>query len=291
VLITAKTDTNESIQVVGGTANSILNFPTDRKDTINLYIDDVKKSKDGETATLDSGNQAPYNLSAVGPYPHSLTMYVDGKTNNLLTAEINLSDVDDPAAVTAQEICTVINRDIPGVVATPINENTRVRLESLTKLSSKSKIQVTGGGMNDATNGLNFSTSVKSGVDGDYKFNRELGIIELTKPLEANQSVTLGSLFTRAKLRSSLPELYSPANGTTLVISVDGGSDQTITFDNTFSGGKTAEQTALFINSQLVGATAIVREIGGLNYLEIHTNTYTTNGTLEIKSSSTSNSS
>lgn len=289
VLITAKRDINESIQVVGGTANAIINFPTDRKDTINLYIDDVKKSKDGETAILDSGNQAPYNLDAIGAFPHELNIVVDGKTANPMVAAFQSGDTSDVTAVTAAEICTVLNRELVGIIATPINSGTRVRIESLTKLSSKSKLNVTGGSLNNAGLGLNFSTVEKVGVDGDYKFNRELGIIELAAPLGQNQNVTLGSLFTRAKHRASLPELYSPSVGQTIVLSVDGGADQTVTFDGTFAGGKTAEETALYFNERLEGASALVREIGGLKYVELNTNTYTINGTLEIKSSSTGN--
>jgi uncharacterized phage protein gp47/JayE len=289
ILITAKADINESIRIVGGTANAIINFPLDRKDTINLYIDDEKKSKDGETAKLDSGNLAPYNLAAIGPFPQLLNIVIDGKLANPQVATFNFADASDVNAVTAQEICNVLNRDLVGIVASPINDNTRVRIESLTKLSNKSKLNVTGGTLNNAVNGLNMSLVEFVGINGDYKFNRELGIIELAQPLGINKLVTLGSLFTRAKLRASSSELYSPTNGSTLVIEVDGAADQTITFDATFAAGKTAQQTADFINAQLSGATAIVREIGGLNYLEINTNTYKTNGTLEIKGTSTAN--
>lgn len=290
VLITAKRDINESIQVIGGTANAILNFPLDKKDTINLYIDDIKKSKDGETAIVDSINQAPYNLDAIGAFPHELNIVVDGKDANPLVASFGSLDTADVNAVTAAEICAVINRDIPGVIATPIISGTRVRIESLTKLSSKSKLEVTGGSLNNSTNGLNFSTEEVLGTDGDYTFNRELGIIELSEPLAANQSVTLGSLFTRGKLRAGQPELYSPGVGQTLVISIDGGADQTITFDGTFAGGKTAEQAALYMNERLEGGTVVVREIGGLRYIEVTTNTYVAGGTVEIQASSTSNS-
>lgn len=289
VLITAKIDINESIKVVGGTANDVLNFPTDRKNTINLYIDDIKKSKDGETAILDSGNQGPYDLLAIGAFPHELNIIVDGKTANPEVAVFNASDTDDTSAVTVEEICTVLNRDLVGIIAFPVNGGTKVRIESLTKLSSDSKLEVTGGSLNDATNGLNFSTDEQVGVDGDYTFNRELGTIELAVPLVANQNVTLGSLYTRAKQRASIAELYEPLNGQTLVISVDGGSDQTVTFDASFAGGKTAQDTADFINVQLFGATAVARERGGLNYLEIRTNTYDTSGSIEIQGSSTAN--
>lgn len=289
VVVTAKADINEAIRIVGGTANAILAFPTDLKETLNLYIDDVKQSKDGLTAVIDSGNLGPYNLDAVGAYPHTLTVIVDGKTANTQTATVNAIDVIDTAAVTVQEIVAVLNRDLVGIKATSINSGTKVRLESLTTLSSNSKIQITGGTLNDATNGLNFDTSEVVGEDNDYIFNRELGIIELSSPLGPNQAVTAGSIFTRGKLRATSPELYAPNDTETLVISVDGGSDQTITFDATFAGGQTAEATADFINAQLEGATAIVREIGGLNYLEINTNTYDITGSIEIKGASTAN--
>lgn len=290
VTITARADENESIQVTGGTANAILGFPTDKKNTINLYVDDVRLSKDGETAILDSGNQAPYNLLAVGAYPHELNIIVDGKSANPQVATIALADVDDPAAVTVDEIVAVLNRDLAGITAFGVNSNTRVRIESNTKLSASSKLEVTGGSANDGTNGLDFDTTEKVGVDGDYTFNRELGIVQLAEALGANQTVTIGSLFTRGKLRASSPELYAPADTETLVISVDGGPDQTITFDATFVAGQTAAATAAFINEQLDGATAIVRTIGGLNYLEINTNTFGTNGSIEITSASTANS-
>jgi uncharacterized phage protein gp47/JayE len=290
IIINAKADTNENLQITGGTANAIINFPTDRKDTISLYVDDVKLSKDGLTALVDSQNHAPFNLAAIGAYPHTLSMIVDGKTANPQTCSIGTSDVSDQTSVTAQEICNVINRDIAGVLATTIDSGANVRIQSLTLLSASSKIQITGGDLNDATHGLNMTTAQQVGADGDYTFNRELGIIETMSPLAANKVVTLGSIFTRAKLRAAVPELYSPSTGQTLVISVDGGADQTITFDNTFAGGGTAQQLADFINLQLRGGTALVRTVAGVNYLEINTNTYS-GGTIKIESSSTANGS
>lgn len=291
VLITAKVDTNETIQVTSGTANAQLNFPPDLKETINIYVDDVKLNKDGQTAVLDSQNASPYNLDAIGPYPHALTLVVDGKTANPQTATITTSDVVNTAAVTVAEICAVLNRDFAGVQATPIENNTKVRLQSLTKLSASSKLQILSGSLNNSLNGLKFPTTLAVGANNDYIFNRELGSLQLTTPLVANQTVTAGSQFTRAKFIAGNSELYAPANGQTLVIVVDGGADQIITFDNTFGAGKTAQATADYINANLIGATAAVRTIGAFNYLMITTNTFATSGSLRIKSTSTANSS
>lgn len=293
LVIMGKADVNENIQVTGGTANPILAFPTDSKSTLFLYIDDVLMSKDGETALLDSGNQSPYNLSAISAGPWTLTVVVDGKTANPQTITFQSSDFSDVAAATVAEIVKVINDQLAGAEAVAVNNNTRVRLISNTELSSKSKVHVTGGTINDATNGLNFSTVEKVGLDGDYTLNRELGTIELRKPLVANQTVSVASIYTRARLRATSAELYTVANGQTLVIAVDGGSDQTVTFDATFASGKTAQATADYINARVLGATAIVRQVGGQNYLEINTNTYEDSGlgSIEIKSSSTANGS
>jgi uncharacterized phage protein gp47/JayE len=288
VLITAVADTNEVIQVVGGSANAILNFPLDKRDTLSLYADDVKLSKDGTTAELQSMNQAPYNFQAAGSFPFTLTMLIDGKTANSQTATLNISDVSLPSAVTAVEVAAVLNRDLVGISATSINSNTKVQINSLTQLSSNSKLQVTGGNMNAV---LGFPTATAAGTNSDYTFNRELGIIQLSTPLKANHAITIGSLFTRGKLRASNPELYSPSTGQTLVIVVDGGTAQTITFDGTFGAGVPAQIAANFINARLSGAKAIVRSVGGLNYLEINTATYSTNGSIEITSASTGNSS
>lgn len=292
LVIAAKADTNEDIQVTGGTSNSILAFPTDLKSTLFLYIDDILMSKDGETALLDSGNQSPYNLAAIGSGPWTLTVVVDGKTANPQTITFQTSDFSDVAAATVTEIVKVINEQLAGAEAAAVANNTRVRIISNTELSSKSKVHVTGGSINDATNGLNFSTIEKVGLDGDYTLNRELGTIELRKPLVANQTVSVASIYTRARLRATAAELYAPGNGQTLVVAVDGGADQTVTFDVTFASGKTAADTASYINARLLGATAIVRQVGGQNFLEINTNTYETSlGSLEIKSSSTANGS
>ena len=159
IVIQAKAEINEAIQVVGGTANAILNFPTDLKETLYLYIDDVRKSKDGRTATLDSGNQAPFDLAAIGAFPQTLTMIVDGKTANPQTITFQSADFVDTAAATVAEIIAVINAQLVGAIAVAADNNTRIRIILNTLLSSNSKLQVTGGTINDAVDGLNFSTT------------------------------------------------------------------------------------------------------------------------------------
>lgn len=292
IMLTAKAETNESIQVIGGAANSILGFPTNLTETISLYINDKKLTKDGTTANVVSQNTAPFDLSSIGAYPHTLTIVVDGKSVNTQTATINSIDVLDPAAVTAAEIAAVINRDIAGAIATAINNGANVRIESNTKLSASSKIQVTGGTANDSTDGLNFVTTEQIGSNNDFLFNRELGIIELQETLLVGDILTVGTLYSNASLRAQIAENYAPGSGSTLIVSIDGGSDQTITFDASFASPQSAATVAAFINNEefgLKGGKAVVRTVLNESYVEIQSNTLS-NGTIEIKSSSTGNS-
>lgn len=288
IMITAKQDENEDIRVVGGTANDILNFPLAKKETISLYLNDRKLSKDGITATLESTNLPPYNLSVIGAFPHTLTLVVDGKSANPQTATVDILDVADPTSVSAQEIVDVLNRDLVGIEASVVANGTAIRIQSLSKLSEKSKLEVTGGTLNDASEGLNIPTTEVQGRNSDFKFNRELGLLELNKPLGVGDNLTIGTPNTRAFVRASLSEPYAPMAGTTLVI--DGSSQDTITFDSTFSAGKSAQETADFINENLsIDAFARVRNLGGFNYLEIVDNSFKAGRTLEINPSSTAN--
>lgn len=286
IIILSRSNTNEDIQVTGGTSNTILNFPTDLKSTLFLYKNDTLLSKDGSTAFIDSQNSATYNLAAIGAFPHTLTIVVDGKTANVQTVTFQAADFADTSQCTVAEVNVVINAQLSGAVASAIESNSKIRLVSNTELSSGSKINVTGGTANNAVNGFNFSTVEVVGTDKDYELNKELGIIELVNNLVANDKITIGSNFTRAKLRAASAENYSVTAGQTLVISIDGGGNQTITFPSTTS--LTAAQAATEINSQLNGGLAFSTSIGGSNYLEIQTNTFEqANGSIRIDSSST----
>lgn len=282
VVISARADENEDLQVTGGTSNSIFLFPTDSRSTLYLYEDDQLLSKDGATAFIDSGNET-YNFSGIGASPWLLLVVVDGKTANIQTVSFVTGDFLVPSAGTAEEVVTAINARLAGATAEVIDGGTKVRIFSNTELSAKSKIKVNGGSANGV---LLFSTVEVVGSNKDYVLNRETGQIKLFTSLSANQSVTAGSIYTRAFWRTISPELYAITSGQTLVISIDGGANQTITFAS--SGTFTAQQVADLINLSLSAGTALVRSVGGLNYLEVRTNDYREGfGSIRIDSSST----
>lgn len=283
IVINAKADANEEIQISGGTANSIINFPTDLVQTFYLYKNDQLLSKDGQTAFIDSGDAQPYDFSGADQV---LSVTVDGKTTNIQTVTIHQSDFPSaPAAATAsaQQVADIVNAQLAGATASAING--RVRIASNTPLSSASKIKIN---TSAAQATLNFSTVAVTGQNEDYTLNPDLGVVELTQPLAANDLVTAGSRNTRAFLTASIPQNYAFSGGETLVISVDGGSNQTVTF--TAAVNQTAAQVAAFINGFLTGATAVTRTIGINTFLEIRTNTLGASGSIQILSSSTSNS-
>lgn len=282
IVISAKADENEDLQVTGGTANPTLLFPTDARSTLFLYKNDRLLSKDGVTAFVDSGSET-YNFTGLGAPPWALLVTVDGKTANVQTVNFVNGDFIVPGAATAEEVALAINARLAGATASVVANGTKVRLNSNTPLSSKSKIRVNGGAANGV---LGFSTIEVAGSDKDYILNRETGQIKLFTSLSLNDSITAGSIYTRAYLRTASAELYSISSGQTLVVSIDGGSNQVITFGST--GSFSAQQIADLINATLSAGTATVRVVGGLNYLEVRTNDFReSSGSIRIDSSST----
>ena len=294
IVMNAKSDENEDIQVTGGSANTVdnLNFPITKFQTFYLYKNDTLLSKDGETALIDSSNTATYDFSGVDKF---LEVIVDGKTANTQVVTIQESDFDSPAAAaqaTAQQIADIINEQLAGAVASDNNNN--VRLISNTKLLEASKIKINDytpdpGGATDANVELGFDTTEVEGSDQDYTLNPELGVIDLVEPLAAYDKLTAGTRNTRAFLTATVPELYTLLGTETLQIDIDNSGIQTITLD--VHSGSTAQIVADDINDKLVGGTAVTRTFGPDTYLEIRTNTLDESiGSIEITSDVSTNS-
>lgn len=282
VVITAIVDTNEDLQVTGGAANAILNFPTTQISTLYLYKNSKLLSKDGSTAFVDSLAQT-YDFASLGGTSWDLSVRIDGKSTNQSIIIFRNTDFAVPGAATAQEVVTVLNAQLAGGTASLIDGGTRVRMTSNTPLSSLSKIKAGGGGANDV---LGFSTTEVVGTNSDYTFNRFLGQIQLNAALVAGDNVSAGSLSTRGFLETTSPETYTITSGQTLVVKVDGGSSQTITFSA--SSSFTAQQVCDLINAQLAGATATVIDVNGSNFVVLTTNTQDAGtGSIEVLSSST----
>ncbi len=103
-------------------------------------------------------------------------------------------------------------------------------------------------GVSVAASAINFSELVE-GKDKDYTLNRSNGQIELATPLVAGESLTAGSINTRAFV-DSLPETFDfDSIGATsdLIICVDGG------FQGTVTTGDAVPPHDTFIDTSLIG--------------------------------------
>ena len=265
VVITAKSDSNEDIQVLSGGTNNLLGFPIDKRSTIYTYKNDELLSKDGSTAFIDTAMQ-PFNFAGAGPW--TLTLVIDGKTANPQTVTFSASDFNTPATATASEVKAVIDAQLVGAETTLISNSSALRIISLTKLSSNSAIEITGG---SAQAILGLSGTPVIGTDNDYTFNPQTGTFQFNSPLATSDNISIGSEFTRGKLRSSQAEPYQFVSNQTIVFEVEGVSQPVITFT---SGNYTAQQAADLINNGTEGITAISREVGSQNFLEVYTNTF-----------------
>lgn len=148
IRIFSRSNANDEIQVTGGTSNTILNFPTDKKFTAKLYKEDSSGNlslldKDGVTAELESTAAETYDFTAVdGVTAHNLAIVVDGKNEVVQNIWLRSTDFGAPAAASAEEVVTAINNKASGFFATEASNGTTVKLVSRTEQSANSKLHV-----------------------------------------------------------------------------------------------------------------------------------------------------
>lgn len=142
VRIFSRQNFDEEIIVTGGSANTSLNFPTDKKYTTKLYLQRNNRvtllQKDGSSSVMESLSSAAYNMSA-NTY---LTIIADGKASNLSYIHFDPSEFINAAAATSKEVALIINEQLPGAEAFSSSNDTRVSLTSNVKRSLSSKIRV-----------------------------------------------------------------------------------------------------------------------------------------------------
>jgi uncharacterized phage protein gp47/JayE len=142
VRIFARENSGEEIVVTGGTANAILNFPTDLKFTTKLYRRRGEEvtllNKDGRTAAIESFNQEGYDFTQA----RNLIAIIDGKYSNPIQVWFFPGDFSNPATVVADEVVVKINEQMPGLTAISSSNDTKVALISKTERSFSSKIKI-----------------------------------------------------------------------------------------------------------------------------------------------------
>lgn len=227
VIVTAKADTNESIQnqvvLDGIDSNPIFGFSATRVDTVRLYRDDQLLSKDGKVASIQSS--APTLWSTLSG-PQSLVLVVDGIQLNFDgTMFAKFQDQDFINAKTGYTTlgknslaawASVFNFRIPGVTAT-VTAGT-ILLTSNRSTSATANVQILSGDL--VTNHM-FATGSATGAANDYTINRNTGEIGLTSALLAGSKLTTGSKNTRAFLTTPTISTINLAAAANLWLAID----------------------------------------------------------------------
>jgi uncharacterized phage protein gp47/JayE len=140
VRIFSRSNTLEEITVTGGSANGPLAFPTDTKFTTKLYRKRGNTvellTKDGRTASIESGNTITYDFSLLT----SLVLVIDGKVAQNIF--IRPSDFLLPSTVNAEEICATLNAQICGASCSPSSNDTKITILSNLARSLSSKVRI-----------------------------------------------------------------------------------------------------------------------------------------------------
>jgi len=142
VRIFARASSNERIRVVGGDANTALNFSLVVKSSTNLYLvrnyEITQLGKDGITASTESTLSELYNMSS----PQMLCLVVDGNVAGPQLVFFDPADFAVPAFATAEEVAALIDSEISGITSVASSDATRVRITSNQIRSARSKVRV-----------------------------------------------------------------------------------------------------------------------------------------------------
>ena len=324
IVVTAVSDTNEDIfvnriQDPGSSPatflfdlNTYLQLTNAEQSTSYIYKNDVLLNKDGLTAAVatPSNVSAPFSVA-----DQVLRIEVDRKTSNVQVVTF----ASNATALSLNQAVEAINSQVTGVIASPIENGTRLELASATRLSGESRIRIltTGYGSATSANGVfMFSTGEVEGRNSDYTLNRELGTIELSESLVDGDTITAGNAFSRATLRTPNPvssatrinqdvgfTLAFDNNGTDVVtrnvIFADDRfaasflDDPMATPNTKFGFNKLTEINNLpqfiadYVTKQIYPfGKAVLRQIGNDTFIEIRTNTFASD---KVQSSEASN--
>jgi hypothetical protein len=226
VAIFAKQNTDESLQVkvpTGLDANTFLGFSTATQNTLNLFKNDILLNKDGRRAIVTSNVQSRW-VAVASPQTFivdvdgtGLTTYTftDQDFINANTGFITLNSQNSLASWAA-----VFNAKIPGITATT-GAGTLILTSNL-GLNGRALLNITGGGL--VTGGKLFNIGSAAGADSDYVFDRNRGEGYLAAPLLVGDTLTLGTVDSRAYIQSTKLSTVTLATDAAMWLFVDGAA-------------------------------------------------------------------
>lgn len=203
IAIFPRDSSKNSMRVInsdGYDSNQIFNFPTDNRQTLLLYKNDILLYQDGVEASVYSLNKGLWNTSITSG--DTLSYIVDG------TPEITISLTQDifrqfditstPSSSTnINTWIKVLNYLMTGVEVSILGE--QVKFSSARGTDNSASIHITGGTLKDKifTIGENLYSK---GQTSDYILNTQTGQIGLKNSLTYGDTVTAGSSFSRANI-------------------------------------------------------------------------------------------
>ena len=226
VSIFAKAETNDDIEVIpytGIDANTALGFPLGRYDTVRLYKNDVLLYKDGLSAIVDSTPQPLWHGFVSGEI---LIVTVDG-TEAVTYVFTNADFINNNTGYTSvsegnslASWATVFNAKITGVTTTVSGSS--LILTSNLGANNRAAIVIDQSSTLVQKGMFNSLALTAYGKNKDYVLDRNLGQIELVVPLSAGDTLTAGSLYTRAYEASTAFTSLTPGSGAKIWLAVDG---------------------------------------------------------------------
>jgi hypothetical protein len=197
VFISPAADDPNYLQVTAATlgtdANSVLNCPTRKIRSVNLYLNDVPVDKNGTPAQLQS---VPYGQWPAMTSPQTAQFSVDGIVGPVLTINdtdfLNYSSSLSLTAASLQDWIKVLAARVAGVNVTDNGDGTLILASNKGAVAGAS-IAIVGGTLSGRIfTALASSTAVPSG----FTLNRLLGQAELVLPLSSGDNLKAGTTLT-----------------------------------------------------------------------------------------------
>lgn len=217
LVVSAKADRNEDIEVRGGSAVAVFGLPMVHLYSSQLYKNDKLLTKDGVQAKLWSKNFSQWGIISS---PATLTLAIDGTPALLYSIQdqdfVDHTSFSGVGLNSLEAWAQVLNSVIPGITAEV--DGSSLVLISNAGASSRASLGIVGGSL--VSNNV-FALGTAIGADNDYVLSRNTSSIELVKALEPGDQLSIGTPYTRAFSSSKVLEPTS-YGALKLWLSVDG---------------------------------------------------------------------
>lgn len=207
--------TPASSQVID--ANTILQFPSQKAETLRLYKNGILLTEDGSTASVFTQEQSLWsNTLASG---ETLIISVDG-TNSITYTLTNADFVAEGTYTTLsssnslQSWVNVLNTVVTGITASIVGST--IEISSNLGPTGRAQISISNSSSLVTKGVFNSNDLNSTGIASDYILDRNTAQIQLKIALSAGDSLSAGSLVTQANIKASTVSSGSatlPTNG------------------------------------------------------------------------------